>query len=189
MVLATLNLISVTVTKISQFIFCKRLSFYFQQFDTISKPFFLHITANSFKVLVLTISVSSGTCRCRSMIPTNWWNNPPYVTTQISSNSSREGGILPVILESIVTSCCQECEFGTTTVDFKLDANGLDAQKDGVIQVKDAISSKTMISFGITGVMPQEKYYSADGEAEYVPIMETPGVAFIVAERRLDYHS
>ena len=123
------------------------------------------------------------------MIPTNWWNNPPYVTTQISSNSSREGGILPVILESIVTSCCQECEFGTTTVDFKLDANGLDAQKDGVIQVKDAINSKSMISFGITGVMPQEKYYSADGEAEYVPIMETPGVAFIVAERRLDYRS
>ena len=70
-----------------------------------------------------------------------------------------------------------------------MDANGLDAQKDGVIQVKDAISSKTMISFGIPGVMPQEKYYSADGEAEYVPIMETPGVAFIVAERRLDYHS
>ena len=67
-----------------------------------------------------------------------------------------------------------------------MDANGLDAQKDGVIQVKDAISSKTMISFGIAGVMPQEKYYGADGEAEYVPIMETPGVAFIVAERRLD---
>ena len=42
MVLTTLNLISVTVTKISQFIFCKRLSFYFQQFDTISKPFFRH---------------------------------------------------------------------------------------------------------------------------------------------------
>ena len=42
MVLATLNLISVTVTKISQFIFCKRLSFYFQQFDTISKAFFRH---------------------------------------------------------------------------------------------------------------------------------------------------
>ena len=48
MVLTTLNLISVTVTKISQFIFCKRLSFYFQQFDTISKPFFLHITADAF---------------------------------------------------------------------------------------------------------------------------------------------
>ena len=48
MVLTTLNLISVTVTKISQFIFCKRLSFYFQQFATISKPFFLHITANAF---------------------------------------------------------------------------------------------------------------------------------------------
>ena len=48
MVLATLNLISVTVTKISQFIFCKRLSFYFQQFDTISKAYFWHIKANAF---------------------------------------------------------------------------------------------------------------------------------------------
>ena len=48
MVLTTLNLISVTVTKISQFIFCKRLSFYFQPFVTISKPFFLHIKANAF---------------------------------------------------------------------------------------------------------------------------------------------
>lgn len=53
-----------------------------------------------------------------------------------------------------------------------------------MIQVKDAISTKTMISFGIAGVMPQEKYHSPDGEVEYVPIMETPGVAFIVAEKR-----
>lgn len=72
-------------------------------------------------------------------------------------------------------------------IDFTTDADGLEAQKDGVIQVKDAIRTKTMISFGIAGVMPQEKYISPDGEAEYVPIMETPGVAFIVAEKRWEY--
>ena len=53
-----------------------------------------------------------------------------------------------------------------------------------MIQVKDAIRTETMISFGIAGVMSQESYYNPDGEAEYVPIMETPGVAFIVAEKR-----
>lgn len=52
------------------------------------------------------------------------------------------------------------------------------------MEVKDAISTKTMISFGIAGVMPQEIYHSPDGNAEYIPIMETPGVAFIIAERR-----
>lgn len=119
------------------------------------------------------------------MIPTNWWNNPPYATIQPHSNSSKAGGIIPITLKDIVTHCCQSCaEFGTTNIDFTTDANGLKAEKDGVIQVKDAISTKTMISFGIAGVMPQEKYHSPDGEVEYVPIMETPGVAFIVAEKR-----
>lgn len=92
---------------------------------------------------------------------------------------------MPTILELIVSHCCQACqEFGSATIDFITDANGLEAEKDGVIDVKDSISTKTMISFGIAGVMPQEKYYSPDGIAEYVPIMETPGVAFIVAEKR-----
>ena len=101
------------------------------------------------------------------------------------SNSSKESGIIPTVLEQIVTHCCQSCaEFGTTTVDFTTDAYGLEAKKDGIIDVKDAIGTKTMISFGIAGVMPQETYHSPDGEAEYVPIMETPGVAFIVAEKR-----
>ena len=88
-------------------------------------------------------------------------------------------------MEQIVTHCCQTCaEFGSTTVDFTTDADGLEAKKYGVIEVKDAISTKTMISFGIAGVMPQEIYHSPDGNAEYIPIMETPGVAFIIAERR-----
>ena len=51
-----------------------------------------------------------------------------------------------------------------------------------MIRVKDAISTNTMISFGIAGAMSQVQYNSP--EAEYVPIMETPGVAFIVAEKR-----
>ena len=73
---------------------------------------------------------------------------------------------------------------GTTKVDFTTDADGLKAEKAGVIQVKDAVNAKTMLSFGIAGVMSQEKYHSPDGEVEYVPIMAKPGVAFIVAERR-----
>lgn len=133
------------------------------------------------------ISISLGTCRCRATIPTNWWNNPPYVIAQPRNNRSQEGGIIPIILENIVTHCCQECgEFGTTRVDYKTDANGLKAEKDGVIQVKDAISTKTMISFGIAGAMSQMQYNSPEGEAEYVPIMKTPGVAFTVAEKRWD---
>ena len=85
----------------------------------------------------------------------------------------------------MVSYCCRWCgDFGTTTIDFTTDADGLKAEKFGVIQVKDTIRAKTMISFGIAGVMPQEKYHSTDGNAEYVAIMETPGVAFIVAEKR-----
>lgn len=90
-------------------------------------------------------------------------------------------------MENIVAYCCQECHGGesaVTTVDYKTDANGLNAKKDGVIQVKDSIGTKTMISFGIAGVMSQEIYHSPYGVAEYIPIMQTPGVAFIVAERR-----
>ncbi|XP_022784712.1 protein sidekick-1-like isoform X2 [Stylophora pistillata] len=132
--------------------------------------------------------ITTRTCRCRSTIPTNWWNNPPYVSSRPNSNSSKESGIIPAILQQIVTHCCQSCaEFGTSAVDFTTDADGLEAKKNGVIEVKDAISTKTMISFGVAGVMPQETYHSPDGDAEYVPIMETPGVAFIVAERR-DIH-
>ncbi|RMX41265.1 hypothetical protein pdam_00012375, partial [Pocillopora damicornis] len=135
-----------------------------------------------------TKDITTRTCRCRSSIPTNWWNNPPYVSSKPNSNSSKDSGIIPTILEQIVTHCCQTCaEFGSTTVDFTTDADGLEAKKYGVIEVKDAISTKTMISFGIAGVMPQEIYHNPDGDAEYIPIMETPGVAFIIAERR-DIH-
>lgn len=119
-------------------------------------------------------------------MPTNWWNNPPYVTTLFHSNSSDNRGIIPTILEDIIINCCQTCgESGSRTkIDFTKDAHKLKAEKKGVIQVKDAIGTKTMISFGIAGVMSQEKYHSPEGDAEYVPIMETPGVAFIVAEKR-----
>lgn len=87
----------------------------------------------------------------------------------------------------MVAHCCQECHGGenaVTIVDYTTDANGLNAKKDGVIQVKDSIGTKNMISFGIAGVMSQETYHSPYGEAEYIPIMQTPGVAFIVAEKR-----
>ena len=107
------------------------------------------------------------------------------MSSEPHSNSSKESGILPTILELVVSHCCQRCDgFDTTTIDFTTDADGLKAEKGGVIQVKDAIRKKTMISFGIAGVTSQEKYHSPDGETEYVPIMETPGVAFIVAEKR-----
>lgn len=140
----------------------------------------------STSIYLQIISMCLGTCRCPAKIPTNWWNNPPYVIRERHGNRSKERGIIPTILENMATHCCQQCGgFGTTKIDYTTDANGLKAEKDGVIQVKDAISTKTMISFGIDGVMSQVKFNSPEGDAEYVPIMETPGVAFIVADKRL----
>lgn len=69
-------------------------------------------------------------------------------------------------------------------IDFIIDVNGLEVEKDGVIEVKDVISIKIMILFGIVGVMFQEKYYSFDGIVEYIFIMEIFGVVFIVVEKR-----
>ncbi|XP_015753438.1 PREDICTED: phosphatidylinositol phosphatase PTPRQ-like [Acropora digitifera] len=134
-----------------------------------------------------TKEIIARTCRCQARIPTSWWHNPPYVTPQPHDNRTNRNGIIPVILENMVAHCCQECHGGenaVTIVDYTTDANGLNAKKDGVIQVKDSIGTKNMISFGIAGVMSQETYHSPYGEAEYIPIMQTPGVAFIVAEKR-----
>ena len=89
------------------------------------------------------------------------------------------------MVEGIIHRCCQWCEeFGTTELDLITDARGLKAEKEGVIQVKDSIGSQTMISFAIAGVMEQEMYHSLDGAATFVAIMETPGVAFVVADKR-----
>lgn len=69
-------------------------------------------------------------------------------------------------------------------VDFIIDVDGLEVKKYGVIEVKDVISIKMMIFFGIVGVMLQEIYYSLDGNVEYILIMEILGVVFIIVERR-----
>lgn len=144
------------------------------------------------------IFVAIVTCTCHPYMSTNWFVHPPYVRKQVATNDSRYkfngivtpiGGIFPPILLSAVKTCCGTClaGSGSSSMDFKYDGHGNKAQKAGLHDVKDKIDGKSFISFPIGGTKDQDKYVGVGGEYEFVSIMDMPGAAFLVADRR-DIH-
>jgi hypothetical protein len=87
---------------------------------------------------------------------------------------------------SAIELCCGSCSagYGSATLDFKKDGYGNKAEKKGLIDVKDKIDNKSFINFPISGIKDQLKYLGVGGEYEFVSIMDMPGAAFIVADRR-----
>lgn len=104
----------------------------------------------------------------------------------VNNSRSQSDGIIPAILKALVFHCCGACKSGNgqSVVDFSRDGNGNAAKKSGVIEVKDSLSVPTSITFPITGTMDQEVFHGSEGTYQYIPVMEKPGIAFIVAKHR-----
>ncbi len=88
------------------------------------------------------------------------------------------GGILPGIIHDMVVTCCSTCNaHGHSFLDFNLDGNGDASEKSSDSDLREKISHHTHLSFPIPGYMEQDKYGVDLG---YWPLVQTPGVAYIV---------
>lgn len=117
------------------------------------------------------------TCNCYSKLYTNYWYNPPYMDKGSNGNTS---GIFPPILQLVVRSCCGVCAAHShTEIDFRFSSNNKSANKNTQKDVREAIDDVTELSFPVNGRMDQTDYSNEYG---FAPLVQSAGVAFIVAE-------
>lgn len=118
------------------------------------------------------------TCRCDKHLKTNWRSLAPYVSNVTSTDAPHPSGILPGIIHDMAVTCCQTCKsHGQSLVDFSLDGNGEASEKPSDSALRGKISHQTQFSFPVPGFSEQEKYGVDLG---YWPLVQTPGVAYIV---------
>nr|XP_058971065.1 uncharacterized protein LOC131797458 [Pocillopora verrucosa] len=117
------------------------------------------------------------TCRCNKHLTTNWRQLPPYVSEK-NADLPLPDGILAPVLSKMAVTCCQTCQsHGESFLEFSLDGDKRNAEKPSDAALKEAISEKTEFHFPIPGSMDQEKFGAEHG---YWPLVQTPGVAYIV---------
>ena len=117
----------------------------------------------------------TDTCRCPAVFNTNWAELPPYVTKSVHSQSPQ--GIIGTFVEEMLLESCGVCKaHGHTFLNFKTNDKGGAAHKTTLNEVVSDVNNKTAISFPVTGAMDDDKfqrYYV------FVPMVESPGIAFI----------
>ncbi|PFX17440.1 Receptor-type tyrosine-protein phosphatase F [Stylophora pistillata] len=126
-----------------------------------------------------TRSIIAETCRCPLQMTTNWHSLPPYMKSVKVSNK----GTIPFILNWATHTCCLPCAngHGSSSVDYEHDRGGVTAEKDNVSSVHK-IEYESDFSFPIEGYRGQSTF----GVYRYVPLMESPGVAFVAPVPSLD---
>lgn len=97
----------------------------------------------------------------------------PYVNI----NSENSSGIIPEILENLVSSCCKTCKaHGESFVDYQTSSDTTGKRMDEK-SLQMSISHSSDVTFPIYGYMDQDTYKAEYG---FAPIVESPGVTFIV---------
>lgn len=83
------------------------------------------------------------------------------------------------ILDKMVLHCCGDCSngHGTSYVDYNLDGKQNFSTKPAKHDMTEAIDHVTDLHFPVHGYSDQRKYL---GTYKYVPVVESPGAAFIV---------
>ncbi|XP_058947171.2 uncharacterized protein [Pocillopora verrucosa] len=122
-----------------------------------------------------SVKVTGDTCRCPAVFNTNWAELPPYVTKSVHSQSPQ--GIIGTFVEEMLLESCGVCKAHRHTfLNFKTNGKGGAAHKTTLNEVVSDVNNKTTISFPVTGAMDDDKfqrYYV------FVPMVESPGIAFI----------
>ncbi|XP_048586559.1 uncharacterized protein LOC5521005 [Nematostella vectensis] len=122
------------------------------------------------------------TCRCPSVIYTNYWLLSPY-TRPFNSTVS---GLLPQIIQNMTAWVCESCSngHGPTRLDFRnKDEYGGPALKASMAQVAEDITVGTKISFPLNGNKYMTKY---PGGLPFFPLVMSPGVAFLAREETIE---
>ena len=105
---------------------------------------------------------------------TNWWKISPYIGL---TGSTHLTGVFPTVLRQMVASCCQPCRAHNTTLDF-LTAESI---KSSLESVRNGVGESDL-SFPVYGSSEKESYGALYG---YVPVISSPGEAFVV-NREMD---
>ena len=86
--------------------------------------------------------------------------------------------MLPLLFSDLATTCCKTCkQYERTIVDFNSNGKKTKALRQNKNEVAQLIDDDTDFSFPIHGWKGQEifkNYY------RYIPLVESPGIAFIV---------
>ena len=82
-------------------------------------------------------------------------------------------------LNNMVLHCCGDCRngHGTSFVDYNLDGNNNPSRKSTEEEMRISIDSNTDLSLPVYGFSDQRRYMN---RFRFVPIVESPGAAFIV---------
>lgn len=89
------------------------------------------------------------------------------------------------LLDKMVQHCCGDCQHGhgKSTVDYSFHGNDNSSEKNTKPDMIEAIDHLTDLNFPVHGYTDQRTYL---GTYKYVPVVESPGVAFIVRYENLD---
>ena len=92
------------------------------------------------------------------------------------------------ILDEMVLHCCSDCRngHGTSFIDYTLDGNNNPSQKNTEEDMRISIDSNTDLSLPVYGFSDQRRYMM---RFRFVPIVESPGAAFIVARKEFGSES
>lgn len=124
----------------------------------------------------------SETRHCEKRLTTNYWLNPPYVIS--SSANQNLSGIFMAFLDEMVLHCCGNCQngHGNSQMDYSLDGSSNPSRKHTEKEMRQAIDYNTDLSLPVYGFSDQRKYMSS---FRFVPVIESPGAAFIVTKEGL----
>ncbi|XP_048583376.1 protein sidekick-1 [Nematostella vectensis] len=118
------------------------------------------------------------TCRCHKRIAANYRVFPPYVIATVGDASVNMSGMIPEILDNLTVSCCRTCfQHGKSYVDFFTNGHGDPSYQLNSNDVRDLIDSRNELSFPVYGWKDQNFF---DGEYPFIPLVESPGFAFLV---------
>lgn len=131
-------------------------------------------------------AITAGdTCRCHKRLTTNYRLFPPYVnqfplTHNGNISVDNMTGMLPQILNDLIVTCCQTCAaHGESYVDFMYNGTNGKAKRKSEREMKTLIEDSNDLSFPVYGWKWQENY---GPDYRYIPLVESPGVAFIIIE-------
>lgn len=131
--------------------------------------------------------IVAETCKCKKVIYTNYYNNPPYV--QNSGNTQGvPGGIFPAILKDLIPETCGTCDQITsnhsTEIDFSQNGKNQFAKKRNVDRVLDDIDDFTQLSFQITSIAD----ITGSNDFVFVGVIKYPGAIFLVRKPSTSEH-
>lgn len=120
------------------------------------------------------------TCNCPKTLYTNWALHPPYV----SEINQQPAGIIGELIREMILYSCGKCQggHGETFIDMKNNGKGAAARKTSMSEVQADVDASTHVNFPVLGNMDDEKYLK---EFVFVPVVQSPGIAFISLANQL----